>query len=472
MIASATIAPPSITGEGPRGKLTTNAPLAPIVWFKSGGSAETLFEPADVDDLQTFVRDLDPTTPVWPLGLGSNLIVRDGGIRGVTVRLGKPFAKVEVLDANMVRCGGGASGNLVSSTARDAGIAGLEFLRGIPGTVGGFVRMNGGAYGREVADVLVECDVVLRSGALVTLVASDLRYTYRHSELPDQAIVVSATLRGTPGDPKAIGAEMDRIAAAREASQPLRSKTGGSTFKNPDGQKAWALIDAAGCRGLAIGGAQVSEKHTNFLINTGTATSADIEALGEEVRARVLAHSGVVLEWEIQRVGDAGPSGVHAKPRSREGSVRVEGTAPDVEEVARVAVDCAFKIHRDLGPGLLESVYEAVLAGALSRAGLRVARQVPINISYDGLEFAEGFRADLIVEDSLIIEIKSVDSLAKVHGKQLLTYLRLARQPIGLLINFGAPTFKEGIRRVVNEHTDFATSRLRVNQPSSSGPRI
>ena len=287
-----------------RGKVTRGAPLAPLVWFKSGGVADTLFEPADVADLQDFLRDLDPGTPVWPLGLGSNLIVRDGGVRGVTVRLGKPFAKVERLDARTLKCGGGASGILVSSHARDAGIAGLEFLRGIPGTVGGFVRMNGGAYGREVADVLVECDVVLRSGELRTLSANDLCYTYRHSELPDQATVVSAILRGVAGDPRVIGAEMDRIAAEREASQPLRSKTGGSTFKNPPGHKAWALVDAAGCRGLRIGDAQVSEKHCNFLLNLGAATSADIEALGEEVRTRVKAHCGVTLEWEIQRVGD------------------------------------------------------------------------------------------------------------------------------------------------------------------------
>jgi len=287
-----------------RGRVTRNAPLAPLVWFKSGGAAETLFEPTDPADLQNFVRDLDPVTKMWPLGLGSNLIVRDGGVPGVTVRLGKPFAKVERLDATTLKCGGGASGILVSSTARDRGIAGLEFLRGIPGTVGGFVRMNGGAYGRDVADVLVACDVVLRSGALVTLPAADLHYTYRHAELPDQAIVVTATLRGVPGDPKVIGAEMDRIAAEREASQPLRSRTGGSTFKNPPGKKAWQLVDAAGCRGLTIGDAQVSEKHCNFLLNLGSATSADIEALGEEVRNRVKAHSGVTLDWEIQRVGE------------------------------------------------------------------------------------------------------------------------------------------------------------------------
>jgi len=237
------------------------------------------------------------------LGLGSNLIVRDGGVPGVVVRLGKPFATVEVRRDQALECGGGASGILVSSTARDAGIAGLEFLRGIPGTVGGFVRMNGGAYGREVADILLDCDVAMPGGNLVTLPARDLQYSYRHSALPEGAIVVSARFRGTPGDPGEIGAEMDRIAAAREESQPLRTKTGGSTFKNPPGDKAWRLVDAAGCRGLRIGGAQVSEKHANFLINTGDATSADIEGLGEEVRRRVAESQGVNLEWEIQRVG-------------------------------------------------------------------------------------------------------------------------------------------------------------------------
>lgn len=294
----ATLAMPQV-----RGRITRNAPLAPLVWFKSGGAAGQLFEPADADDLTAFLQALDPAMPVMALGLGSNLIVRDGGVPGVVVRLGKPFATVEMLDAVTLRCGGGASGILVSSTARDAGIAGVEFLRSIPGTVGGFVRMNGGAYGRETADVLVECEVVLRSGERRTLAAADLGYTYRHSDLPEGAVVVSATLRGTPDDPAAIRAEMDRIAAAREGSQPLRSRTGGSTFKNPDGHKAWAMVDAAGCRGLRHGDAQVSEKHTNFLLNLGGATSAEIEALGEEVRERVRAHSGVTLEWEIQRVG-------------------------------------------------------------------------------------------------------------------------------------------------------------------------
>jgi UDP-N-acetylmuramate dehydrogenase len=323
------------------GKLTANAPLAPLVWFKSGGAAEWLFEPKDVADLQAFLRDLDPATPVMALGLGSNLIVRDGGVPGVVVRLGKAFAKVDVVPprngegdhaqhggggspsttaltdsplrqaspatspqaGRILNCGAGASGILVSSTARDNGIAGMEFLRSIPGTVGGFVRMNGGAYGGEVKDILVDCDVVLRNGELATLPLEELRYSYRHSELPDGAIVVAARFKGQYGEPDAIQAEMDRISASREASQPLRSKTGGSTFKNPDGQKAWQLVDEAGCRGLQIGGARVSEKHTNFLINTGDATSADIEALGEEVRARVKAKSGIELHWEIQRVG-------------------------------------------------------------------------------------------------------------------------------------------------------------------------
>ncbi|WP_375402933.1 UDP-N-acetylmuramate dehydrogenase [uncultured Sphingomonas sp.] len=285
------------------GRITEHAPLAPLVWFKSGGAAEMLFEPRDTDDLSAFLADLGPAVPVMALGLGSNLIVRDGGMSGVVVRLGKPFAGVERLDATMLRCGGGASGILVSSSARDAGIAGVEFLRSIPGTVGGVVRMNGGAYGREVKDILVECEIVLRSGERRVFAARELGYSYRHSELPDGCVVTSATFRGRPGEVGAIQAEMDRIAAEREASQPLRSRTGGSTFKNPAGHKAWGLIDAAGCRGLCKGDAQVSEKHCNFLLNLGGASSAEIEALGEEVRARVLAHSGIELEWEIQRVG-------------------------------------------------------------------------------------------------------------------------------------------------------------------------
>jgi UDP-N-acetylmuramate dehydrogenase len=286
-----------------RGRLTPNAPLAPLVWFKSGGNAEWLFEPKDEEDLVAFLRELDPQVPLMALGLGSNLIVRDGGVPGVVVRLGKAFSKIDRLDETTLRCGGGASGILVSSNARDAGIAGMEFLRGIPGTVGGFVRMNGGAYGREVSDILVSSRLVLRSGDVVEWPREKLGYTYRHSEVPAGAVVIEGVFRGTPGDPEAIGAEMDAIARAREESQPLRSRTGGSTFKNPAGHKAWALIDAAGCRGFRMGDAQVSEKHCNFLLNLGSATSAEIEALGEEVRRRVEAKTHISLEWEIQRVG-------------------------------------------------------------------------------------------------------------------------------------------------------------------------
>jgi len=277
--------------------------LADFIWFRTGGPAEWLVRPRDVKDLASFMAGLDPETPVLPVGVGSNLIVRDGGVPGVVVRLPKAMARVTVEPGNHVRAGAGAMGITIASAARDAGIAGLEFLRGIPGTVGGAVRMNAGAYGRDTSDILVEANVVTRDGAVETWPAERLGYTYRHSELPAGAVVVEALFEGAPGDKAAIAAEMDRIAAEREASQPLRSRTGGSTFKNPPGDKAWRLIDAAGCRGLRRGDAQVSEKHCNFLLNLGEATSADIEALGEEVRARVMEHSGVMLEWEIQRVG-------------------------------------------------------------------------------------------------------------------------------------------------------------------------
>ena len=294
---------PPVALEGIRGAVTGKAPLAKRVWFKTGGAADWLFEPADLDDLKLFMERLDESLPVMALGLGSNLIIRDGGVPGLVVKLGKPFANVEVTGECELTCGAGASGILVASSARDAGIAGLEFLRGIPGTVGGFVRMNGGAYGREVSDILVECDVIMPDGSLVTLPVADLRYTYRHCALPEGAIVVSARFKGMPGDPADIGAQMDHIAQAREQSQPLRTKTGGSTFKNPEGTSAWKLVDQAGFRGFEHKGAQVSEKHTNFLINTGTATSAAIEELGEMIRDKVFAQTGTRLEWEIQRVG-------------------------------------------------------------------------------------------------------------------------------------------------------------------------
>jgi UDP-N-acetylmuramate dehydrogenase len=296
---------PRAGGEKVRGRLKADAPLAPLVWFKSGGNAEFLFEPADRDDLVQFLGELDPESSVMALGLGSNMIVRDGGVPGVTVRLGKAFSKIDRIDEVTLKCGGGASGILVSSTARDAGIAGLEFLRGIPGTVGGFVRMNGGAYGREVQDILVSCTLVLKDGTVEEWPAERLGYTYRHSELPEGAVVVEATFRGIAGDPVMIGTEMDRIAQAREETQPLRSRTGGSTFKNPPGHKAWALVDAAGCRGLRRGDAQVSEKHCNFLLNLGNASSSDIEELGELVRRRVQDKTNITLEWEIQRIGVA-----------------------------------------------------------------------------------------------------------------------------------------------------------------------
>ncbi|WP_265564361.1 UDP-N-acetylmuramate dehydrogenase [Sphingomicrobium arenosum] len=286
-----------------RGKLKADAPLAKLVWFKSGGHADWLFEPADVDDLTAFLSQLDDDVPVMGLGLGSNLIIRDGGVEGVVVKLPKAFAQVEQVDEVTLKAGGGAHGVLISSTARDAGIGGMEFLRSIPGTLGGFVRMNGGAYGRETCEILTEAQIVRRDGTLETWSNDQLGYSYRHSDLPEGAIVVSATLQGHPEKPEVIQAEMDRIQESREASQPVRTKTGGSTFKNPEGGSAWKFVDEAGCRGLRKGGAQVSEKHTNFLINTGDATSADIEDLGDEVRERVKKHSGQELEWEIKRVG-------------------------------------------------------------------------------------------------------------------------------------------------------------------------
>jgi UDP-N-acetylmuramate dehydrogenase len=300
---------PSHAREGealPRlnGTIEQGGSLADFIWFRTGGPAQWLVKPADEADLARFLAELDDSVPVTPIGVGSNLIVRDGGVDGVVVRLPKSFASVTIEPDNRVRAGGGAMGITVASAARDSGVAGLEFLRGIPGTVGGAVRMNAGAYGREVKDVLVEARLVLRDGTIETWPLERLGYTYRHSEVPAGAVVVEALFQGDPGVKEVIGAEMDRIAAEREASQPLRSRTGGSTFKNPPGHKAWALIDSAGCRGLRLGDAQVSEKHCNFLLNLGNATSAEIEELGEEVRRRVMEKTNIQLEWEIQRIGD------------------------------------------------------------------------------------------------------------------------------------------------------------------------
>ena len=294
----------TLTGLPPlEGSVKRGGSLADFTWFRCGGPAEWLVKPSDVEDLSQFLSQLDPAIPVLPVGVGSNLIVRDGGVRGVVVRLPKSFAEISIEAENRVRAGGAAMGITVASKARDAGIAGLEFLRGIPGTTGGAVRMNAGAYGREVKDILIEATLVMRDGTVETWSLDRFEYQYRKSAVPTGAVVVDAVFQGEAGDPEEIGAEMDRIAAEREASQPLRSRTGGSTFKNPPGHKAWQLIDEAGCRGLTIGGAQVSEKHTNFLLNIGNATAADIEALGDEVRRRVFDHCGIELEWEIRRVG-------------------------------------------------------------------------------------------------------------------------------------------------------------------------
>lgn len=286
----------------PRGRLTADAPLTRYSWFRTGGPADLLFEPADEADLTEFLSALGPGTPLTVIGLGSNMLVRDGGIEGVIVHLGKAFSGIGVEGAH-IRAGAGASMVAVSHAARRHGVAGLEFLRGIPGTIGGGVRMNAGAYGAEMKNILVSARIMTRAGAIAERPLSAIGYSYRHSEIKPGEIVVSALFAGRLESPEAIAARMAEISAAREASQPVRTRTGGSTFKNPEGRKAWDLIDAAGCRGLSIGDAQVSELHANFLINRGDASAADIEALGEEVRRRVFEHSGILLTWEIERVG-------------------------------------------------------------------------------------------------------------------------------------------------------------------------
>lgn len=287
----------------PRGRLAADAPLGPQTWFRAGGPAEVLFRPADADDLAAFLAALPPEVPVMVLGVGSNLLVRDGGVRGVVIRLMRGFTEV-VVEGAEVRAGAGALDLNVALTARDHALAGLEFLSGIPGTVGGAVAMNAGAYDGEIARVLVLAEAVDRKGARHRIDAAGMGFSYRHSGVPADWIFTSARLRAAPGDQLAIARRIADIDAARQESQP-RSRTGGSTFVNPPGHKAWQLIDRAGCRGLAIGGAQVSEQHCNFLINTGDASAADIEALGEEVRRRVLDSCGVHLEWEIRRIGEA-----------------------------------------------------------------------------------------------------------------------------------------------------------------------
>lgn len=285
-----------------RGRVTPNAPLSAITWFAVGGPAEVLVRPADEEDLATLLAALPPDVPVTVIGVGSNLLVRDGGVPGVVLRLGKGFATITT-DGTQVTAGAAALDLNAALTAGDAGIAGLEFLSGVPGTIGGALRMNAGAYGGDMAQVLIEARALDRQGNRRTATLTEMGLTYRHSDAPADWIFTGARMQGREADPKTIGQHLAEIRANREASQPIRAKTGGSTFKNPPGQKAWELIDKAGCRGLRLGGAQVSEKHTNFLINTGSATAAEIEALGEEVRRRVLETSGVSLDWEIKRIG-------------------------------------------------------------------------------------------------------------------------------------------------------------------------
>lgn len=286
-----------------RGRIRANVQMATLTWFKVGGPADLVFSPADEDDLASFLRDLPANVPVMPVGIGSNLLVRDGGVEGVVIRLGREFGWIKVEEDFKIRAGTAAPDVRVAGAALDAGIGGLTFLRGIPGTIGGALRMNGGAYGQETKDVLIEAHALDRNGNRHVLSVDEMKYSYRHCGAPENLIFTSALLQGEKGDAAEIAAAMDAITEAREGSQPIKSRTGGSTFKNPPGHKAWQLIDQAEMRGFKVGGAHVSEKHCNFLINEGGATAADIEELGETVRARVKETSGVELDWEIKRIG-------------------------------------------------------------------------------------------------------------------------------------------------------------------------
>jgi UDP-N-acetylmuramate dehydrogenase len=286
-----------------RGKLKSGAMLADLTWFRVGGPAEILYSPADEADLAYVVKTIPQDIPVTVIGLGSNLLVRDGGIEGVVIRLGKGFGDIEVEDGQRLRAGAAVPDVKVARAAADAGISGLSFYRGIPGCVGGALRMNGGAHGKETKEVVIEVRAVDRQGNIHVLPVDELHYSYRHCGAPEDFIFTEALFQGEPGEPEKILAEMDDVAAYRESAQPIKSRTGGSTFKNPPGKKAWQLIDAAGCRGFRIGEAHVSEMHCNFLINDANATGAEIEELGETVRARVKETSGVDLEWEIKRLG-------------------------------------------------------------------------------------------------------------------------------------------------------------------------
>jgi UDP-N-acetylmuramate dehydrogenase len=286
-----------------RGRLEANAPLADFTWFRAGGPAEVLFAPLDEDDLTDFLKAAPADIPVYVIGVGSNLLVRDGGVPGVVIRMGRGFGDLKVEAGNRVRAGAAVLDVRAARFAAEHGIDGLTFLRGIPGTIGGALRMNGGAYGGETKDVLVEARALDRSGQLHVLSNADMNYTYRHCGAPEALIFTEALFQGRAGDKDAILAAMDKITDSREATQPVKSRTGGSTFKNPTGQKSWQLIDKAGMRGFSVGPAKVSELHCNFLINEGDATAAQIEELGEAVRAKVKETSGIDLDWEIKRIG-------------------------------------------------------------------------------------------------------------------------------------------------------------------------
>ena len=286
-----------------RGRLEANAPLADLTWFRAGGPAEVLFTPADEADLAAFLRETPWEVPVCVIGVGSNLLVRDGGVPGVVIRLGKGFADVSEDPGHRVRAGTAALDVRVARFALEKSIDSLTFLRGIPGTIGGALRMNAGAYGGETKDILIEARAVDRSGNIHVLTNADMKYTYRHCGAPEDLVFTQALFQGRAGDPVEISAAMDKITESREATQPIKSRTGGSTFKNPPGNKSWQLIDRAGMRGFAVGPAKVSDLHCNFLINEGGATAAQIEGLGETVRAKVKATSGIELDWEIKRIG-------------------------------------------------------------------------------------------------------------------------------------------------------------------------
>jgi len=286
-----------------RGRLEANAPLADLTWFRVGGPAEVLFAPADEEDLGVFLKGTPEDVPVYVIGVGSNLLVRDGGVPGVVIRMGRAFMDVVLEGENRLRAGTAALDVRVARFAADNSIDALTFLRGIPGTIGGALRMNGGAYGGETKDVLVEARGFNRKGELKVLSNADMKYTYRHCGAPEDMIFTSALLQGKPGNKDEIIAAMDKITASREATQPIKSKTGGSTFKNPPNNKSWQLIDKAGMRGFNVGPAKVSEQHCNFLINEGGATAAQIEELGETIRKRVMETSGIMLDWEIKRIG-------------------------------------------------------------------------------------------------------------------------------------------------------------------------